>query len=368
MSRLAAKFLILAAMLLGLPLLGAMAAGLPAERFLEFPPATAYVRHAPFSRAVFALFGVFEAAVIAGIIFLARHRRPATMPKTPARPFPWWGWGALALGAAAWVLAWNRFSWFAPGQPHTFFPLWLAFALVANAVRYRRWGRSMVTDRPGFFAALFPVSAGFWWFFEYLNRFVQNWYYSGSRYGPLTYFLLATLSFSTVLPAVVSVRDLLMESRCLRTRFVGVYPFRPKRPKALAAATLVLAGAGLAGIGVWPDLLFPLLWVSPLLIMMGIQALAGESHVLTPAARGDWRPVMAAAAAALICGFFWEMWNFYSLARWTYSVPLVHRFQLFEMPILGYAGYLPFGLECTAVAALADTLIEPARSAPRLKS
>ena len=62
--------------------------------------------------------------------------------------------------------------------------------------------------------------------------------------------------------------------------------------------------------------------------------------------------MVSAALAALICGFFWEMWNFYSLARWTYSVPLVHRFQIFEMPLLGYAGYLPFGLECAVMGSL----------------
>jgi hypothetical protein len=44
------------------------------------------------------------------------------------------------------------------------------------------------------------------------------------------------------------------------------------------------------------------------------------------------------------------MWNFYSLAKWVYHVPFVQRFHVFEMPILGYAGYLPFGLECSVVA------------------
>ena len=28
-----------------------------------------------------------------------------------------------------------------------------------------------------FLVWLFLVSACFWWYFEYLNRFVQNWYY-----------------------------------------------------------------------------------------------------------------------------------------------------------------------------------------------
>jgi hypothetical protein len=57
-----------------------------------------------------------------------------------------------------------------------------------------------------------------------------------------------------------------------------------------------------------------------------------------------------AACAALICGFFWELWNFKSLAHWEYAVPFVQRFHVFEMPLLGYAGYLPFGLECLVVA------------------
>ena len=44
--------------------------------------------------------------------------------------------------------------------------------------------------------------------------------------------------------------------------------------------------------------------------------------------------------------------NYNSLAHWEYSVPFVQRFQVFEMPVLGYAGYLPFGLECVVVANL----------------
>jgi hypothetical protein len=75
----------------------------------------------------------------------------------------------------------------------------------------------------------------------------------------------------------------------------------------------------------------------------------GQRHILSGVSHGDWRSAVASAFAALICGWFWEMWNFYSLAKWVYAVPLVHRYPIFEMPVLGYAGYLPFGLECAAV-------------------
>jgi hypothetical protein len=51
------------------------------------------------------------------------------------------------------------------------------------------------------------------------------------------------------------------------------------------------------------------------------------------------------------------MWNFFSLAKWQYSIPYVHRFLVFEMPILGFAGYLPFGLECTVAGDVLDQAV-----------
>jgi hypothetical protein len=333
---------------------GCFLAGHPLSRYLEFPPQTRYVAHAPFSVWAFLCFTVFVLLVI-GLLVAGGRRQPAATFRTAPllkRRFPWWGWSALACCAAFWTLAWSRLGWFAALQPHTFFPLWLAFIILINAACYYRSGRCMLIDQRAYFIRLFFISAGYWWFFEYLNRFVQNWAYTGTHYPPLTYFLLATLSFSTVLPAVLGMRDLLRTFAFIENRYQG----RPPRPRAhptlLAWLFLLLAAAGLAGIGVWPDLLFPLLWVSPLLIITSLQRLSGQSHIFTATADGDWRPVVSAALAALVCGFFWEMWNFYSLARWTYSVPLVHRFQIFEMPLLGYAGYLPFGLECALVGRL----------------
>lgn len=52
--------------------------------------------------------------------------------------------------------------------------------------------------------------------------------------------------------------------------------------------------------------------------------------------------------AGLACGGFWEMWNFHSYPKWIYTVPGVDCWHVFEMPLLGYAGYWPFGLECLA--------------------
>jgi len=42
--------------------------------------------------------------------------------------------------------------------------------------------------------------------------------------------------------------------------------------------------------------------------------------------------------------------HFYSLPKWIYTVPYGNRFYLFKMPVLDYMRYLPFGLECVALA------------------
>ncbi|MCF7761993.1 MAG: hypothetical protein K9M98_15935, partial [Cephaloticoccus sp.] len=76
----------------------------------------------------------------------------------------------------------------------------------------------------------------------------------------------------------------------------------------------------------------------------------GQSALAREMARGDWQRAATWMVAALVCGFFWELWNFHSLAHWVYTVPGVERWHIFEMPAAGYTGYLPFGLECLLVA------------------
>ncbi len=347
------KFLILASMLLGLPMLGIVLAGYPVLRYLEFPPETLYVSHAPFSWVAFIAYSGFIIAVVLPLLIPSvRSIRQSRSEGASLFPFPWWGRLGVTTGMLFWILAWTRMPWFAGLQPHTFTPLWLSYILVINALCYRRSGRCMLINRTGYFLLLFPASAAFWWFFEYLNRFVQNWQYMGVHYGAVKYFFLATLPFSTVLPAVLGTREWIAGFPRMRQGFKNFLPLGFARPKIVAWTALVISALGLAGIGLWPNYLFPLLWVSPLLIMVALQVLMGERHVLSEIAGGDWSRVISSATAALFCGLFWEMWNYHSLAKWQYSVPFVHRLQIFEMPLLGYAGYLPFGLECLVIGDL----------------
>lgn len=61
------------------------------------------------------------------------------------------------------------------------------------------------------------------------------------------------------------------------------------------------------------------------------------------------------ALGSLCTGFFWELWNWGSNANpalpatnpnyWIYDIPYVNVIHIFaEMPLLGYIGYMPFGI------------------------
>ena len=101
MSTLSAKIVIPALMLLGLPLCGILVGGLPLSRFLEFPPRTLYVDHAPFYWPVFCAYALFILGVLSPFLVRGIQGRGST-EKTRAvlRPFPWWGWLGVLFGAA----------------------------------------------------------------------------------------------------------------------------------------------------------------------------------------------------------------------------------------------------------------------------
>ena len=347
--------LIIIGILLGFPLLGSVLGGPHMSQYFEFPPKSLYIKHAPFSWFIFFCYILFIFSAVTPLSFrLVKALRRFPGKRMEFLSFPWWGWLGFLAAISSWVLAWARFDWFSIFQAHTFTPLWISYILVINAMTYRKKGRCMMLNRPAFFLSLFPFSSLFWWFFEYLNRFVQNWHYVGVNFTPCEYFWYSTLSFSTVLPAVLGTREWLLTFPLLNKAFVSFCPIKSLRSKALACTILFLSSLSLACTGIWPDYLFPLLWISPLLVIVSVQVLMDKCSIFDGVTDGDWRIIISSACSALLCGFFWEMWNYYSLAKWEYTVSYVHAYQIFEMPVLGYAGYLPFELEGAAVGDMID--------------
>ena len=273
----------------------------------------------------------------------ARHREQLLPPHMAA---------GLALVAIAWPLAWFGP---APYSEHTFFPLWLGYILTVDGLALRRSGTSLLTRDRRKFLLLFAASIPLWWLFEFANRFLGNWRYIHARdYSTPVYVALASLSFSTVMPAIFVTAELWRTVGPLAgpIRWVRIAPSRP--------GLLAIATGGLAmfiGSLVWPDVLFPLVWIGLFLTLDVVNALTGANSIAAQVAERRWDTVLVLFAAGITCGFFWEMWNSRSLPKWVYDVPHVGWLPIFEMPLLGYGGYLPFALEVYAAYHLLHTLV-----------
>ena len=113
----------------------------------------------------------------------------------------------------------------------------------------------------------------------------------------------------------------------------------PSVDSGLEALTGVLAiGATFA----LPDLFFPLAWVGPFLVFDGLVGYQGGRSFAGDLYQGEWRLAVAVGLAGLLCGTLWEFWNFWATPKWVYHIPYVDFLRVFEMPLLGYAGYIPF--------------------------
>ena len=254
------------------------------------------------------------------------------------------GWVGLLLLAVCWPLNWTL-----PGMrtAYLFFPLWLGYILVVDALVLARTGTSLWTRSRRDFGLFFVASIPVWWLFEFINRRTGNWEYLGSSaFTDLEYYLLCTISFSTVMPAVFETAELVGSFRWVQRFAAGP---RLRSTPALNLGLFLGGAAMLALTLAWPRYFYPFVWTAFVLILEPLNCWLGRRHLLRHTQRGDWRPVVCLGVGAIVCGFFWEMWNYYSYPKWIYHTPGAQFLHVFEMPLLGYGGYVPFALELCAL-------------------
>lgn len=270
---------------------------------------------------------------------LPRRPRAGYLKRMPGRRNAH-GFVGLILIAVFWPL-----NWMLPGlrTAYLFFPLWLGYILAVDGLVLRRTGTSLWRRSRFRFVLLFFTSIPGWWLFEAINLRTRNWTYSGAEaFTDFEYFLLSSVAFSTVMPAVFETAEL-VRSFAFTRRFVSGPRIRPA-----AQLNAVLLGTGVVLLAltlILPRYFYPCVWISLVFILAPVNRWLGRRHLLSRLETGNWRPVFSLCLGALVCGWFWEMWNFYSYPRWTYHTPGAQFLHIFEMPLLGYGGYIPFALE-----------------------
>jgi hypothetical protein len=228
-------------------------------------------------------------------------------------------------------------NWTLPGQrtAYLFFPLWLGYILVVDALICARTGASLWTRSRKGFVLLFVLSVPGWWLFEFINDRTGNWEYLGAgTFTPFQYYALCTLSFSTVMPAAFETAELVRTFHWVKSLRPGArIPDTPRVNRQMLLTGLVMFSLTL----LWPKFFYPLVWISLVLIFEPMNRRLGRPHFLAWLQHGDWRPVISLSL------------NYWSWPQWIYHTPGAQFLHVFEMPLLGYGGYIPFALELFAL-------------------
>jgi len=250
----------------------------------------------------------------------------------------------LVLVTIAWYLNWHLEGI----RSHIlFFPLWLGYILSVDGIVFKRIGESLLSKNWRRFVGMFFISIPVWWLFEVLNVRTQNWQYLGrEHFSDLEYFIYASICFSTVIPAVFESAELMNSFKWLKNIMGG-----PRISSSLKSIRIIiLIGiVALVLLLIWPEYYYVFLWLSIFLILDSINHLRGFRSLVAFTNIKDWRPLISLALGCLMCGFFWEMWNYLAYPKWIYHTPGVEFLYIFEMPALGYLGYIPFSFELFAI-------------------
>lgn len=283
---------------------------------------------------------------------------PPAPPKTQDN-FPKWFWPGMIVTIISWIVMWARVDAGWKIEHYTFVPLWWGFICVLDGIVYKRNnGVSLFSSRPSTVKLLAFVSAFSWFVFEYLNFFVlENWYYPNyeifTNFGNITWQLA---SYTTVLPAIFQWYWLLRTNRHMNVRYSQGPKF--EFSKTWHYVSLIAGWALMALMGYFPHQLFFVLWLALIPALVPTMTLSNLWNPFTPIkTKGDWSFVMLIALATLLNGLFWEFWNFgsewfhdYAPTNpnyWKYDIPYLDKYHIFsEMPVLGYFGYLFFGVVC----------------------
>jgi len=314
---------------------------------------------------------IFIFFALAGFVFLLIYLFPSwfwfkPQPKGPKIKvkkvaFPIWGWiGLISYGTTAFFL-WTKSHEMVLLLHWSDIPLFWGLFLIIDGITYvRNGGRSMVSHRIQEVIGIGMASAFGWMLFEYLNFFVDdNWYYPFGDIIDREVFLLYAIVISTgLLPLSFAFYELFNTFRVFNNRYTN--GLKIVLPEWLKSTLIIFCLLGLLGSGLFPDFLFFSLWLAPGILIALVLDKVGYWTPLTSIGKGNWRPALVFALTYLAAGLCLEGENYLSgihsasgdvtftmaPAYWQYNLPYVNKFHLFEMPIVGFLGYLPFSLYC----------------------
>lgn len=307
---------------------------------------------------------IFLATAVVLAVKYFRAPRPGSFPR--------WGWAGLAIILAGEVSLFLNVGW----VTMYFIPLmWTGYLLLSDAMIGSLMGQSWIGHAPRRFFSLALCSVPLWLIFEAYNLRLQNWVYVGLPEDRLLRNVGYVWSFATIWPAIFLTADLVQALGFVvapafrRPRYLETQNADPAggvgakadvsvrsqkhRPTLSKEFLLAMALVGLAFVSV--PLLVPLrsgrylfgaVWLGFALLLDPLNHRWKGCSLLRGWEEGENTAFWSFLASGMICGVFWEFWNYWAAAKWLYVFPIWQDWKIFEMPAPGYLGFPAFALEC----------------------
>jgi hypothetical protein len=260
----------------------------------------------------------------------------------------------IALGLAGWAVGlWGILRGDEMILQYLYFFAWYPYIAFLDGLLGRLRNHSWLLNQPRQFLKLFFWSTTTWLIFEALNLALRNWGYVAVV--PIGWLRWAgyALAFATVLPGVRLTAQVI-EALGAWKNLKG----RPFNPGAWQPVSLLLGSAFLVLPLVFPRYAFPLVWGAFFFLLDPFCWLLGGPSLIARFIAGERREPLCLLAAGLICGLWWESWNYFAITKWVYIFPGLNFWKIFEMPLLGYLGFPAFALEAAVMYNFLEILDE----------
>lgn len=353
--------------------------------FLEFPPQDCLIPKAPYSWCIYLLLFLGGCAFFFVLLifpccfppaanaqawfhvnFAKRIYKQKNERETTGGSFPLWAVIGFPMWFFFWWAQWAQPAWFGDWIHFTFVPLWVGFILSLDSIVYFRQGHSMLSKNAAAVAHVFILSGVGWLYFEFMGYFTQNWYYPINKvWSEKGYIVWYLLCYMTIFPALFEWADLLHTFKYFRVSWSN----GPKinLPRWFQVIVLAICGYGcyMSAKSPYASLWFAFAWLSPAFFAGFGLTLVKYPNPFSIISYGDYGSLVIYGMSGLFNGLCWEIWNSRSLpsnpSYWKYDIPYLNAWHIGEMPLVGFLGYIPFGVCCWAMWLVALAIVNPPR-------
>jgi len=229
---------------------------------------------------------------------------------------------------------------------------WWPLIIILDSLNFRLSGSSPLSDSPRNFGFAAFISIPVWLIFELFNLRLQNWSYHNLPTELPLRWLGYGLAFASVIPALLELSRLFQTA--LRGKTISFIPLKTT-PGLLNG--YMLLGLLLLFLSVLaPHLFFPLVWLGFIFLLEPVNYRLKINSFLTDAQSHYGNRIISWLLAGFAAGLLWESLNYWAGSHWEYSIPYLNFCKIFQMPVFGYGGFLPFALEVFAIYTLLDLI------------